>query len=78
MEYNLILLEIEDDLKFSENRREQAGAELCQAQVKLGLAKGGVIFHLPKKLRLSSIYLKVEVVFHLPKKLRSPSVCLNG
>ena len=37
---------------------KQARAELCQAQVKLWLAKVGVVFHLISK---------VEVVFHLPK-----------
>ena len=51
---------------------EQAGAELCQAQEKLGLAKPAV----PRKkmklsyiaLNLRSSYIKptIEVVFHLP------------
>ena len=54
---------------------EQAGAELCQAQVRLGLAKVDIFFHLIDKLRASSIYHKIEVVFHLPKKLRSYFIC---
>ena len=45
---------------------KQAGAELCQAQEKLGLVYCGCLpFTL--KLRSSSIYLKIEVVFQLPK-----------
>ena len=45
---------------------EQAGAELCQAQFKLGLARPAltdvdVVFPVFTK--------KVEVVFHLPKNL---------
>ena len=53
---------------------KQAGAELCQAQEKLGLDIE-VAFHLPKslgclpftnKLRSPSFYLEIEVVFHLP------------
>ena len=59
------------------NNKKQAGAELCQAQIKLGLAKFGVIFHLPKELRSSSVLFKVEVVFHLPKKFKFPSICLK-
>ena len=55
--------------------REQDGAELCQAQDKLGLAKLAlpkmdIIFQLPTfsyKLRSSSIYLNIEVVFHFAK-----------
>ena len=95
-------------------KQKQAGAELCQAQVKLGWAKnllpinrklrslsftqkrlssiykktditfvldeGGkleVVFHLPNKLRLSSICLKNWGRFHLPKKLRSSFICLK-
>ena len=38
-------------------KRKQAGAELCQAQVKL--PKNKFTFHLPKKL---------QVIFHLQKK----------
>ena len=61
--------------------RKQAGAELCQAQEKLGL----VSLHLPiMKLYCTSIYLPIEiiihfapkdeVVFHFGKKLRSSSI----
>ena len=42
---------------------EQAGAEQCQAQEKLGLARNCGQFPLIKKLRLSSICLKLEIVF---------------
>ena len=48
---------------------KQAGAELCQAQVKLWLAtieiklpKNKFTFHLPKQL-------KIKVIFHLQKSL---------
>ena len=51
-------------LRLFENKRRKAGAELCQAQWKLGLAKLAlpltvVIFHLKHK--------KIMVVFHMPK-----------
>ena len=58
------------------NIGEQAGAELCQAQVKLGLAKIEIFFHLienwgclpfTKKIRWSLIWFQIKVVFHLPK-----------
>jgi hypothetical protein len=40
-------------------RRKHAGAELCQAQVKLGIAKVEVFFHLIEiKCRSSSTCLK--------------------
>ena len=66
---------------YSQERDKQAGAELCQAQVKLGLAKLAVNRnklrayllqvwgHIPfkKKLIWSFICLNIEVVFHLPK-----------
>ena len=42
----------------NEKKQKQAGAELCQAQVKMWLAQVGVVFHLSKKLRSSSISLK--------------------
>ena len=42
---------------------KQAGAELCQAQEKLGLAKTTL---LSNKLMRSSIYLKIDVAFYLP------------
>ena len=51
----------------------QAGAELCQAQEKLGLAKPAVpskkllsFSILTKHLMLSSICQNIEVVLHLP------------
>ena len=44
---------------------EQAGAELCQAQVKLGIAKIEFFFFLNRKLRSSSISQKIYVVFNL-------------
>ena len=68
-------IDIKSVLGISDNAKKQAGAELCQAQVKPGLAKVEIFFHLIDKLRSSSIYLKIEVVFHLPKKLRSSSIC---
>ena len=49
----------------------------------LPLEKHGIVFHLQKnegllpftqKLRLSSIYQKMEVIFHLHKKVRSSSI----
>jgi hypothetical protein len=43
-------------------RKKQAGAELCQAQLKLGLAM--LDLH-STKLRSSSLYEKIEVIFHL-------------
>jgi hypothetical protein len=57
----------------------QAGAELCQAQVKLGWAhnllpiykKNDVSFDLEKKKKT------FEVVFHFPNKLRPSSICLQ-
>ena len=42
---------------------EQAGAELCQAQVKLGLAKIEIFFN--RKLRSSAFSQKNQVVFNL-------------
>jgi hypothetical protein len=44
---------------------KQVGAELCQAQKKLGLVNCGCL-SFTLKLRSSSIYIKIEVVFHLP------------
>ena len=44
-------------------RKEQAGAELCQAQMKLGLAKPPLN---GKKMRWTSIVKYIDVVFHLP------------
>ena len=50
--------------KCHKNKTIQAGAELCQAQEKLGLAKPA----LPSKtLRLSFILKVIEVVVLLPK-----------
>ena len=37
------------------NMNKHVGAELCQAQVKLGLAKIEIVFHLIDKFRSSSI-----------------------
>ena len=53
------------------NNEKQAGPELCQAQVTLGLAEIEIFFHLIEYLG------RLEVVFHLPKKLRSSSICLK-
>jgi hypothetical protein len=56
-----------------QHKRKQAGAEQCQAQKKLGLARNCGLFPLIKELRLSSnlrsssIYLENRVVFILPK-----------
>ena len=66
-------------LRVIEKETKQAGAELCQAQEKLHLAKASnklrsssslkdieFVFHEPfDKFRLSFIYVKLEVVFHL-------------
>ena len=49
---------------------QQAGAELCQAQIKLGLDENKMeaVFHLwKKKLRLSANCLKLGILFSLPK-----------
>ena len=58
-------------------KEEQAGAELCEAQEKLGLARNcgrlplNLNFRLSsileKNMRLSSILKKIEVVFHFEK-----------
>ena len=60
-------------LTFPGKTNKQAGAELCQAQEKLGLAKPAVpikkLCRLPLKkiLRSSSINQTLKVVLHLPK-----------
>ena len=56
-----------------ERRLKQAGAELCQAQSKLGLAKLEIFFHLIE----NAIYKRIEVVLHLPKKLGLSSIVLK-
>ena len=57
--------------------RQQAGAEMCQAQEKLGPARncGGLPFKMTlryssiiKKLKSSYVCLKIEVIFHLLTK----------
>ena len=50
----------------TKNNLKKPGAELCQTQVMLCLAKVGVVFHLLIMLRSSSLYLKDEVFLHLP------------
>jgi hypothetical protein len=61
--------------KNNKNNEKQAGAELCQAQEKLWLAKASnklrlsfsfkeIKVPLMFNLRLSSIYVKIEVIFH--------------
>ena len=72
----MFTFEKNDGIEGSSNKRyEQAGAEQCQAQEKIGLARNCGNFPLIKKLKLSSICLnlevvfcfqKIEVVFHLP------------
>ena len=69
-----------DSLK-KERLERQAGAEMCQAQEKLGLAKSALpseklwlssiskqieFFLSFKKLRSFSVYLKIEVILNLP------------
>ena len=53
------------DLKINISKK-QTGAELCQAQVKLGLAKTDLFFHLIEKL--GPFAKTIEVVFNLKKK----------
>ena len=50
------------------NNKEQAGAELCQAHVKLGIANTELCFHLIENIvRLLFTKQNDAVVFHLPK-----------
>ena len=68
MKYNNDHIQVEGKPEIT---MKQAGAELCQALEKLGLAKAALpsnklIGHPVKKtFRSSSIYQKIEVVFHL-------------
>jgi hypothetical protein len=48
-------------------RQKQAGAELCQAHIKLGLAKIEIFI-------IFIIYKTSEVIFQLTKKLRFSSI----
>jgi hypothetical protein len=50
---------------FEPKKLEQAGAELCQAQFKLGRTKPVLLF----KFSIAFSVLRSEVVFHLPKNL---------
>ena len=51
---------------FNNKSWTQAGADMCQAPFKLGLAKS--VLH-SKQLRPSSMNLDIEVVFHLQKNI---------
>jgi hypothetical protein len=48
-------------------KKKQAGAELCQAQEKLELARNFGRLSLTLELRLSLIYLETVVVFNFAK-----------
>ena len=64
--YILVLKLLFANKRLCDKISKQAGAELCQAQEKLGLANWGCLpFTL--KLRSSSIYLEIVVVFHSAK-----------
>ena len=54
---------------FRNNIWKQAGAELCQAQVKLGLAKIEIAFQLTGKLRLYYICPKKLVQLQFLKQM---------
>ena len=65
-----VLTYILNQYKCHDKSEKQAGAELCQPQVKLGLIKLDLLVikvHLPcvKNLRLISIYKKIEDLFFL-------------
>ena len=48
------------------NTTQQAGAELCQAQKKLGLAKQALTLHYIHKITEGILHLpKMYIVFHL-------------
>ena len=65
-EYIRIYQNISEYTRIYQNISEQAGAELCQAQEKLGLVNWHC-YSFTLLLRLSSIYIKIEAFFHLPK-----------
>ena len=55
------------DNQLPEVNWKQAGAELCQAQEKLELARNCGRLPLTLELRSSLIYLEIGVVFHFGK-----------
>ena len=59
------MADFEPDIKKDDKVSRQAGAELCQAQFKLGLAKSAL---LGKGMRSSSMYKTFEVIFYLQRK----------